>query len=131
MKKHLYVPYDPKNLGCNIYKTSTYNRNLRVGTWLFQQVASDWLPVDVTALPFRRATFCIYSLSLIYMWRCIVHFIHENKHFMHGSIRMFVRQGRKQEREEKMFCCSYFSWDTFRGKLPLPSTVYLFSKVLL
>ena len=27
MKKHLY---DPKNLGCNIYKTSTYNRNLRV-----------------------------------------------------------------------------------------------------
>ena len=44
---------------------------------------------------------------------------------------MFVRQGRKQEREEKMFCCSYFSWDTFRGKLPLPSTVYLFSKILL
>ena len=30
MKKHLYVPYDPKNLGFNIYKTSTYTRNLRV-----------------------------------------------------------------------------------------------------
>ena len=23
MKKHLYVPYDPKNVGCNIYKTGT------------------------------------------------------------------------------------------------------------
>ena len=32
MNKHLYAPYDPKNLDCNIYNTSTYNRNLRVLT---------------------------------------------------------------------------------------------------
>ena len=40
MIKHLYVPYDPKNLGCNIYKTSTYNRNLRVPGVL--EVPDEW-----------------------------------------------------------------------------------------
>ena len=30
MKNHLYVPYNPKELGWNIYETSTCNRNLRV-----------------------------------------------------------------------------------------------------
>ena len=54
MKKHLYVPYDPKNLGCNIYKTSTYKRNLRVLAYI----------VYYTLYNTERCSFCFLCFVL-------------------------------------------------------------------
>ena len=54
MKRHLYIPYDPKNLGCNIYKTSTYNRNLRVLAYI----------VYYTLYNTERCSFCFLCFVL-------------------------------------------------------------------